>query len=60
MIKKLFKWLEKNSCIECEYYCKENNVCQSKKCATYGCNPYVNWFDKHFCKPYKAENEDME
>lgn len=31
MIKKLFKWLEKNSCIECEYYYKENNVCQSKK-----------------------------
>jgi len=54
MIRKLIKWFNRNYCKECDYYCAGNNVCQSKKCATNGCHPYVNWFDRHFCKPYKA------
>ena len=60
MIKKLIKWLMRNPCIECKYYHKENNVCQSKKCATCGCHPYVNWFDRHFCEAHKVESEPQE
>ena len=46
------EWLNENACSKCDYYCAKNNVCQSKKCATCGCHPYVNWFDRHFCKAY--------
>ena len=53
MIKKLIKWLKRNSCKNCDYY-RKNNICQSKKVVTFGCHPYVNWFDRHFCTPYKA------
>lgn len=45
----------RNPCKECEYYHKENNTCQSKKCET-GQEGYVTWFDRLFCKPY--HNED--
>lgn len=55
MINELIKRLKRNPCKECLYYCKENNVCQSKKCATCGCHPYITWFDRLFCKPYKGE-----
>jgi len=60
MIKKLIKWFKRNACKECDYYYPENNVCQSKKCETCGCHPYVNWFDRHFCTPHKTESEDKE
>ena len=46
--------MKKNPCKECSYYCKENNVCQSKKAATGGTG-YVTWLDKLWCKPYKQE-----
>lgn len=46
---------KRNVCKECDYYCSENNVCQSKKCETCGIHPYVNWFDRHFCQPYKRK-----
>jgi hypothetical protein len=59
MVYRLVRWFNKNACRICSYYCTENNVCQSKKCATYGRNPYVNWFDRHFCKPYKAESGEV-
>ena len=59
MIKKLIKWLKRNYCKNCDYY-KKNNICQSKNVATCGCHPYVNWFDRHFCTPYKAESEGDE
>lgn len=58
MIKKLIGLLKRNPCKDCDYYRKENNVCQSKKVATCGNHPYVNWFDRHFCEPYKAEGGD--
>lgn len=58
MIDKLIQWLNRNSCKKCDYYCAENNVCHSKKCATCDSHPYVNWFDRHFCEPYKLESED--
>ena len=58
MIKKLIKWLKRNPCKNCDYYYKENNTCQSKKVATCGCHPYVNWFDRHFCEPYKEEGAE--
>lgn len=44
----------RNPCNECIYYHKENNTCQSKKCATHGPG-YVTFFDKLFCKPQKEE-----
>jgi len=54
MLYKLIQWFKRNACKDCDYYYPENNVCQSKKCETCGCHPYVNWFDRHFCQPYKA------
>lgn len=57
MIHKLIQWFKQNVCIECDYYCSENNVCQSKKCATCGRNPYVDWFDRHFCEAHKTQME---
>lgn len=45
----------KNPCKECAYYHKENNTCQSKKCATGGTG-YVTVFDRLFCKPYKPQS----
>ena len=59
MINKLIKWLKRKPCKECDYYCKENNVCQSKKVATCGNHPYVNLIDRLFCESYKAESEDQ-
>lgn len=54
---KITERLKRNPCKECAYYHKENNVCQSKKVATCGANPYVSLRDRMFCKPYKAESE---
>lgn len=56
-MKKLLKRLKRNPCKECEYYHSENNTCQSKKIATCGNHPYITWFDKLFCKPYKGEGD---
>lgn len=56
MIKKFIKWFKRNPCKNCDFY-KENNICQAKKVTTCSCHPYVNWFDRHFCEPYRAENE---
>ena len=39
-----------NPCEKCFYYHKENNTCQSKKCAT-GNSGYVTFADMLFCKP---------
>ena len=39
-----------NPCKKCSYYHKENNTCQSKKCAT-GNSGYVTFADMMFCKP---------
>lgn len=55
MIKKLIEWLKRNPCKNCEYYHKENNVCQSKKVATCGNHPYVNLADRLFCEPQESE-----
>jgi hypothetical protein len=55
MINKIKKLLNKNACSECNYYNPDTKVCQSKKVQTYGCHPYVNWFDRKFCKPYKVD-----
>jgi hypothetical protein len=59
MINKLIQWFNRNPCKECDYYHAENNTCQSKKCATCGRYPYVNWFDRHFCEAHKAESEGI-
>ena len=47
----------KNKCEECIYYHKENNTCQSKKCAT-GKEGYVTIFDRLFCEPRKKGDAD--
>lgn len=49
----------RNPCKECDYYHKENNTCQSKKCCTGG-DGYITWIDRLFCKPYKytADHRD--
>lgn len=41
-----------NKCKECDFYHKDNNTCQSKKCCDSG-DGTVTWFDKMFCTPYK-------
>lgn len=41
---------------ECLYYNKENNTCQSKKCATGG-DGTVTLLDRIFCEPYREEGE---
>lgn len=46
----------RNACKECDFYHPTNNTCQSKKCCTGGAG-YVTFFDRLFCKPYKAEEE---
>jgi len=56
----LIKWFKRNPCKECEFYHSKDNVCQSKKVATCGCHPYVDWFDRHLCQPYEPESEDKE
>lgn len=58
MIKKLIKWFKRNPCKTCVYYRQRNNVCQSKKVATCGCHPYVNWIDRLFCEPLKESEEN--
>ena len=58
MLTKLKEFLYRNPCKECLYYSESNNTCQSKKCATCGCHPYVTWFDKLFCKPWKGQEND--
>lgn len=45
----------KNPCKECVYYHKDNNTCQSKKCATGG-SGYVSLFDRMFCEPYRGRS----
>jgi Pyruvate/2-oxoacid:ferredoxin oxidoreductase delta subunit len=57
MTYKLIPVFKRNTCEDCIYYCSENKVCQSKKVATSGCHPYVDWFDRHFCKPYMTKRE---
>lgn len=47
----------RNPCKECDYYCKENNTCQSKKCSERGGDGTVTIWDRLFCKPYKRMKE---
>ena len=50
--------VKKTSCIKCDYYHKENNTCQSKKCGT-ELEGYITFFDKIFCKPYKEHKDKI-
>ena len=54
---KLPKRLRKNPCLKCVYYHKENNTCQSKKCATGGTGEVGLW-DRLFCEPREKEKEE--
>ena len=45
----------RNPCKECDYYHKENNTCQSKKCSERGGDGTVTIWDRLFCEPYKRE-----
>ena len=51
-MKKWLLWVQRNHCKECDYYHKENDTCQSKKCATTR-EGYVTWIDRFFCRTYK-------
>lgn len=53
MIKKVIELIRRNQCVECKLYVKENETCQSKKCASN--DPYVTKMDRMFCEPYKEE-----
>lgn len=44
------KIFNRNPCLECCFYRKENNTCQSKKCATGG-DGHVGLMDRMFCEP---------
>jgi len=46
----MIKWLKRNPCKECIYYRPKDNICQSKKCASCGCHPYVSWIDRLFLR----------
>ena len=46
----------RNPCKECIYYHKENNTCQSKKCATGGLG-YITIFDRLLCEPCKPPKD---
>ncbi len=54
-MKNLFKWLKRNPCKECDFYVPCNNTCVSKKCNS--SDPYVRFFDRLFCEPYKCNKE---
>lgn len=45
-------------CKECVFYHKENNTCQSKKCACVN-EGRITWIDILFCKPCKANDKEM-
>jgi hypothetical protein len=47
----------RNPCKECDYYHKENNTCQSKKCSCFGGDGTVTILDRLFCEPYKYVKE---
>ena len=47
---KLKGLLKRNPCVKCDYYHKENETCQSKKCSSN--NPYITKFDRMFCEAY--------
>lgn len=42
---------------ECLYYVKENDTCQSKKCATGG-DGTVTLLDRIFCEPRRREEDE--
>ena len=44
---------------ECLYYNKENNTCQSKKCATGG-DGTVTLSDRIFCEPWRGEEHEQD
>lgn len=54
---KLLRILKRNPCLECDFYNKKNNTCQSKKCAT-GTEGYVGLSDRIFCEPFHRDNKD--
>ena len=49
----------RNPCKECLYYIKENNTCQSKKCATGG-DGTVTLLDRIFCEPMKGADDEAD
>ena len=57
------RWTEvqamRNPCKDCVYFNKENETCQSKKCATYG-DGKVSWIDRLFCSPRKENDGGAE
>ncbi len=56
MITKIKEFLVRNVCMQCDYYNPENGTCESKKVKTCGLDPYVDWYDRHFCKLHKSED----
>lgn len=42
--------MNKNACVKCGYFIRENGTCQLKKCAT-GTAGYVSLRDWLFCDP---------
>lgn len=61
---KIVKWLKRDPCKECVYYCSihynmfTNPVewCQSKKVSNNG-NGKITWVDKLFCSPYTSKKK---
>ena len=50
----------RNPCRECDFYYKENNTCQSKKCSSRGSDGTVTWLDRLFCEPYKNQQKEAD
>lgn len=48
----IFKLIKRNPCLKCDYYHKENDTCQVKKCSTTS-DRYVSLFERLFCDPRK-------
>lgn len=47
----------RNPCKKCDYYRRNNNTCQSKKCSERGGDWTVTIWDRLFCKPYKYKKQ---
>lgn len=56
MARRFLKNLERNPCLECHFYNRENNTCQSKKCSTGG-SGYIGFWDRMFCEPYRGTDK---
>lgn len=57
---KFLNIFNRNPCMQCDFYNRVNNTCQSKKCSSAGGSGYVNIFDRIFCEAYRFGDKKRE